>query len=222
MARDFSWAVLGTSAIDNSNTGALAGYLIAVELIMEYLARYVPGTTIFVRTLDDPLFNPTTCINDTTARSVFAGMDMAIVVDVLIHLYYGDIAVAWDCFGHYYDNTTQWSFCNKFVGAFNVSIPTGSDALYNNFTLQFILPLLQSFVAFMPQGNVSQSNFCFVQAASLTTGQLQDMGQNLGNIPNVTENPALPPLDFVAPQVLPHLTGINHSDSIPVPVFARR
>ena len=172
---------LGFTAIDNSATDALAGYLLASALILDYLARYVPETTIFLRTLSDPLFSTTKCINDTVlARPLYSGEDMGIVVKVLTDVYYGDIAVNYDCNSHYYDNTTYWAFCNKLYGQVNASMPTVSTAAYNAFTLTYVLPLLQSFTNFMPQGNISLSNQCFEVATVLTSGQLVDLGSNLG------------------------------------------
>jgi len=191
----------GLTAIDHSQTGALAGYLLASQTAIDYLHRYMPTQSVFLRTLGDPLMTPTACINNSADRILFAGVDMGLIVEMMTKLFYADLNPTWDCNSWFATNTSEYSFCNRWTATYNFTTPTASNAVYQDFAYNHILPLLQLFVTWRPRGNFSlATNDCFVLGTALTNDQLGNLGTDLGNIPNISGSMGLPPISFLDPQ----------------------
>jgi hypothetical protein len=159
-----------------------------------------------MRQLVDPYLGGPGCVTNTVDRTLFAGQDMGVVLRVLIDVVYGDLNPSMNlvpggpnCYAHYVDLTPEWAFCNALTGTYNLSTWLVSDATYVSQVNTHIMPLLQSLISYRQQTNFvpgSQNNCFEVEYAAVNLSSWTTLV-----VPgNVTIDPSLPPLSFVAPQ----------------------
>ncbi len=190
--------------------GRMIAELTAAHFNLNIQKQMQPNLTVFYRTKNDPLFS---CFAaNSTARQMFSGQRVDIVVDVLEKMYMGMSTSHYGRCSYLYEEATPHrNFCEALVKGMPRPC-LGADFLSIVNTAMY--PALRAFNAFRHQcyakfqDPANVSNECFV-ASTFVGGALPPQG--LPGTIVIDDDLALPPITFVSPEypTLPSITVEN-------------